>query len=433
MATIKFRLREVKKETYPILVRLIVGYRKEYQSKTEFSINPKYWDNKTNLPKGNTEDIKLLKGNLKKLDSYLESELNKSLGNGVLIDKYWLDEQIVNCFNRKEKTDNSILTNYIQHIIDNANTKKIIGTNRVGLSKGRIRSYNTFLNLINTYQEESYKKQIHLLDINKPFVDKFTIWLMNTKKYSDNYSGKVLSNLKTVCRDAKNNLIEVNEYSTRIEVFKEKKEDRIIQILSFDELEKLKEVKLEGAKDNARNLFVVGCYLGQRVGDLMKLNKSNLRIEQNYLFVDLVQEKTRKSVTIPVYDEFVKNILLNKFPYSIEPQKFNVHIKDVCELAKIDSVVSGRKTNSKIKRKELGKFPKYKLITSHCMRRSFASNHYGKMKTPLIIAITGHSREEEFLKYIGVPEDKDTNAKEFLRQLELHNNSINKESQLKAV
>lgn len=278
MATIKFRLREVKKDTHPVLVRLIVGYRKEYQSKTGFSVNPKYWDSKTNLPKGNTEDLKILKGNLKKLDSYLESELNKSLGNGVLIDKYWLDEQIVNCFNRKEKTDTSILTNYIQYIIDNANTKKIIGTNRVGLSKGRIRSYKTFLNLIIKYQEESYKKQIHLLDINKPFVDKLTTWLMNTKKYSENYSGKVLSNIKTVCRDAKNNLIEVNEYSTKIDVFKEKKEDRIIQILSFDELEKLKEVKLEGAKDNARNLFVVGCFLGQRVGDLMKLNKSNLRM-----------------------------------------------------------------------------------------------------------------------------------------------------------
>lgn len=433
MATIKFRLREVKKETYPILVRLIVGYRKEYQSKTGFSINPKYWDDKTNLPKGNTEDIKLLKGNLKKLDSYIESELNKSLGNGVLIDKYWLDEQIVNCFGRKEKTDNSILTNYIQHIIDNANTKKIIGTNRVGLSKGRIRSYKTFLNLINTYQVESYKKQIHLLDINKPFVDKFTIWLMNTKKYSDNYSGKALSNLKTVCRDAKSNLIDVNEYSTKIEVFKEKKEDRIIQILTFDELEKLKQVRLEGAKDNVRNWFVVGCYLGQRVGDLMKLSKSNIRIEQNFLFVDLVQEKTGKSVTIPVYDEFVKDILLNKLPYSIKPQKFNLHIKNVCKLAGIDSLIIGKKNNSDSKRKELGTFPKYELITSHCMRRSFASNHYGKMNTSLIIGITAHSREEEFLKYIGVPEDKDTNAKEFLRQLELHNNSINKGTQLKAV
>lgn len=434
MATINFRLRKVKKETYPILIRLTLGRGKEYQSKTGFYINPKSWDaTKTQLPKGNDTEIKNLRKDLKKLDAHIEEQLNKTLGTGEIIDKFWLDEQIKNCFNRKEKTDNAVLTNHIQHIIDNANTRKIKGTNKIGLSKGRIRSYKTFLNLITTYQKDKIKKQIHFLDINKPFIENLTTWLLNEKKYSIGYSGKVLANLKAVCTDAKNTLIEVNEYTSNIEVFKERKEDRYIQTLSFEELEIIKQVKLTGAKDNARNWLIIGCFLGQRVGDLMNLSKTNLRLEQNYLFVDLVQEKTKKSVTIPIYDDYVRNILLNKFPYSLTPQKLNDHLKNVCEKAKINQLVKGKKTNPETKRKELGNYPKFQLITSHCMRRSFASNHYKKMATPLIIGITGHAREDEFLRYIGAPEDKDSNAKEFLRQLEQYNKANQKEQKLKAV
>ena len=34
-------------------------------------------------------------------------------------------------------------------------------------------------------------------------------------------------------------------------------------------------------------------------------------------------------------------------------------------------------------------------------RRSFATNLYGKLPTPLIMQITGHSTEKMFLNYIG--------------------------------
>jgi hypothetical protein len=40
------------------------------------------------------------------------------------------------------------------------------------------------------------------------------------------------------------------------------------------------------------------------------------------------------------------------------------------------------------------------------MRRSFASNYYGKIETPLLMNITGHSKERIFLTYIGTHENK---------------------------
>jgi hypothetical protein len=55
----------------------------------------------------------------------------------------------------------------------------------------------------------------------------------------------------------------------------------------------------------------------------------------------------------------------------------------------------------KITRKQFGTFPKYELITSHVCRRSFASNFYGEIPTSLLISITAHSTERQFLEYIG--------------------------------
>jgi hypothetical protein len=44
---------------------------------------------------------------------------------------------------------------------------------------------------------------------------------------------------------------------------------------------------------------------------------------------------------------------------------------------------------------------KWETITSHIGRRSFATNFYGKIPTPLLLHATGHSTEEVFLKYIN--------------------------------
>jgi len=41
------------------------------------------------------------------------------------------------------------------------------------------------------------------------------------------------------------------------------------------------------------------------------------------------------------------------------------------------------------------------------MRRSFASNYYGKIETPLLMNITGHTKESTFLTYIGTHQNKD--------------------------
>lgn len=435
MATVNFRLRSKANKNVSIKVRLSIDRNNVFELNTSFSINPKDWSETTGLPKQTNPENKILSSNLKKLDSFITKNLNTDLGNGILIDSNWLELKINDCFNRVIKTDKGILTNHIQYIIDNANTRKV--KNKIGLSPSTIKNYNLFKNIILEYQKK-IKKQIQFVEITKPFVDKFTNWLINTKKYSTNYAGKQLEILKTVCIDAEKNEIPVTPYSKIIPFFRESDKDRYIQTLSFDELELIKNIDLSDREqlnrfkkdnpeltknlsitpeslNNVRNWILLGCEIGQRGGDLLEITNENIRYNGKNYYIDITQQKTNKSVTIGIIAPHVIDIIENNLPKKIPHQKLNEYAKVICKLAGIDAVVKGTKLNTDTNRKELGNYPKYELISSHCFRRSFASNYYKKIPTAVLIGITGHSKESLFLTYINKREDKDSNADLFMQ------------------
>ena len=439
MATVNFRLRSKANKNVSIKVRVTLNRGNDLELNTGFTINPKEWSKDTDRPKQNTTENKLIFNNLKKLESFLYNNLNTDLGDNVLIDAFWLDSKIKDCFERVEKTDSGLLVNHIQYIIDNANTRKVRtnGGFKIGLSKSTIKNYTLFKNIITEYQKTS-KKQIHFIGITKPFVDKFTNWLVNTKNYSTNYSGKQLEILKTVCIDAEKNEITITPYSKTIQHFRESENDRYIQILSFDELDIIKniefndEVLLKKFKtdnpeltknlaittdslNNARNWILIGCEIGQRGGDLLKIKDENIRRTAKGIYIDILQQKTNKNVTVGIIAPHVIDIVENNLPKEIPHQKLNEYVKVICKLAGIVEVVKGTKLNTETNRKELGKYPKYELIASHCFRRSFATNYYKKIPTAVLIGITGHSKESLFLTYINKREDKDSNADLFMK------------------
>lgn len=446
MATVNFRLRSKSNKNVSIKIYLSLGRGNVIELNTGFSINPKDWSKDTDRPKQNTDNNKLIFQNLKKLESFIFQNLNKDLGKGKIIDTYWLESNIVECFNRVEKIDTGLVLNHTQYIIDNANTRKVIGRNKLGLSQSRVKGYNTFKNLFDNYQTV-IKKQIHFLDINKTFVDKFTNWLINTKRYSMNYAGKQIDNLKTVCLDAEKLDIPTNPFINQIQGFSENDDDRYIQTLSFVELEQIRTTEITKPELlNARKWLLIGCEIGQRQSDLMNIAPDNIRYKGGNMYLDIIQQKTNKNVTIGIIAPHVKDILENDFPHKISSQKLNTYIKTVCEIAKINEVVEGRKLivtktgkrilNSKgkfidesINRKKLDFYPKHELITSHSFRRSFCTNYYKQIPTAVLIGISGHSKESLFLSYINQREDKDTNADLFMKFYE----DLNKDKKPKMV
>jgi integrase len=440
MATVNFRLRSDANKHVSIKVRITLGRDKaDLELNTGFSINPNDWNDNKQRPilsstKNRPTETKEagekfdehqkfkqdLFEDLDKLESYLFKEQNKDLGQSVLIDSFWLKSKIIECFNRVEKTDTGILTNYIQDIIDNASTRKvkIKGGYKIGISKSRENSFESTKNILKEYQTK-IKKQIHFIDIDENFIDKFTNWLLKTKKYATNTASKHIANLKTVSIEAERKGVQVNPYAKHIVIFTESDEDRFIQTLSFAELETIRKTDLTSeAYNNARKWILLGCEFGQRGQDLMNITKENVRYKGSFLYLDIIQQKTKKPVTIPIIAPHVVDIIENSFPYKISTQKLNLYIKKVCEIAKIEVMTEGKIYDSKTKRKELKFYEKHKLMTTHSFRRSFCSNYYKKIATPILMAISGHQKESVFLKYINEPEDKDNNADLFRKLYE---------------
>lgn len=439
MATIQFMLRSKASKKVPIFVRFVNGRKTDLERSTGFLIDSKDWNTpkkedpvkKTdNLPKQNNAENKLIFKNLKKLESFIFDNLNKDLGAGKPIGKLWLETQIKECFNRIEKNDTELITNYLQDIIDNASTRKVKvkGGYRHGISLSRKNSFIATKTVITEY-EKKIRKQTHFIDVNQDFIDKFEIWLLITKKYAVNTSSKHIANIKTICIEAEIKGKQVNPYAKNIIVVSESDDDRHIQTLSFQELETIRtaEITQESYK-NARKWLLIGCEIGQRGGDLINITKDNIRYKGNSMYLDIKQQKTKKSVTIGIIAPHVINIIKNEFPYKISTQKLNDYIKKVCEIAKINTPTKGKIFDAKTGRKELNFYEKHKLITTHCFRRSFCTNYYKKIPTPVLMGISGHSKESIFRIYINADEDTDDNADLFMKLYE----SISKDIETKS-
>lgn len=431
MATVNFRIRSKANKPVSIFTYVSLEEGNVISTPSGFTVHPKDWSKTTKRPKQNSESNRKTFSKLNSLQDFIYDEVNTAHAKGQLLDVDWLKEKINECFNRVKKTDSSLLVNHTQYIVDNANTRKIKGSNKIGLSERRVTGYKSFKKVMQTY-EKKIKKKIHFQDITKSFVDRFTNWLVNEKNYSTNYAGKILDNLKTVCLDAEKIDIKVNSYTKQIEGFREQNEDRYIQTLSFEELEQIRTAELKSkAQENARNWLLLGCEIGQRASDLLKLTPDNLRYKSKRIYIDIEQQKTGKAITIGVIAPHVIEIVENNFPYPISQQKLNKHIKDVCRLAELTDEVKGKKYDKESSRKKLGYYPKCDLITSHSFRRSFATNYYKKIPTPVLIGITGHSKESMFLEYINRREDKDLNADLFMQFYETIQQD--KEPQMKVI
>ena len=309
-----------------------------------------------------------------------------------------------------------LFLDYLEHFISNSATKRVQGYGTVGLAHNTVRTYKSLFRIVKVYEFEK-SERLYLNSIDKYTAESFTRFLKIEKQYSDNYCGQMLKLMKIILRDAEKTGLEVHTYSNYIESFKQKSSDRILHVLNPLEIKALKELQhIPEAYQDSYKWLLIGLCIGQRVSDLLKLSPNNLRKAPTGLYIDIVQQKTKKAVTVGVADPLVIQLLENKFPKIVSQVVFNKQIKSLCKMAGINGLVSGFKNNPKTRRKEVVSAPKYEFITSHIMRRSFASNYYGKIETPLLMNITGHSKESTFLTYIGTHQNKDALADLFMQQ-----------------
>lgn len=432
MASFSLRLRG-KKNNKKVYLRMKINSNIDITKNTNFltDANSVSKSNKLKLNTGggNEAEIKNLNTKIENLISYLKTEINNT--PVTEIDNDWLDLHI-KVFKgeaKKEQKRSDLLTDNIQFVIDNANTREN-AQKKLGISKSRINSYKNLLRIINNYQTLTKgKRKLIVKDVNQSFARNFLNWMINDQNYADSYALKKIDDLKTVCKDAEIDNVEVSNQLQKVKGGKISNENIIY--LSPQELDKIESLNLDSkALKNARKWLLLGCHIGQRGGDLLSLTDENINNLNGLKVIQLKQQKTKANVIIPVLEK-TADILKNGLPYKISIQKFNDYIKKLCRLAQIDEPTKGRKYDKDKKRKILGTYPKYSLVSSHICRRSFATNLYGVMPTTLIMKITAHKTEKMLLQYIG-KSDLDY-AQQIADFYELQKMKSKKETNLKVV
>ena len=413
MATLKFTVRGSSNPS-TIYARFTDGRKLHIIAKTDFLINPEFWDEVKATPKqkANNPDKLNLGIELGKLNTKIFQEYEKDKGTGIQFNKEWLELVIAKFKNPQLEQKTEYLIDLVREYQTEMKTK-INPITRRQISKTTLRNFNTTLMRLKKFEEHK-KKRYLINEIDLTFFREFVSYEKENLLLAQNSISKDIKQIKTVCIDAKEKGFEINkqvEYKS-FNVPNEKLEDKgkkLFVTITESEIELIKKCDLKKVNylENARDWLIIGCWTGCRVSDLMQLTNDNIQITtKGQKFIRYTQSKTDKQVDIPIHSD-VKEILerLGSFPRPISDQRFNEWIKKVCFQSKMTQEVHGTRQNPTTHRKEVGTFQKWELVRSHTCRRSFATNHYNKLPNKLIMAVTGHSTEKMLLNYIGETEN----------------------------
>src|SRR5690554_5783199 len=406
MATINYLYRSTRKEA-PLNLRLLYSHKgKDYVlgGRTKLIISKDYWQN--DHFKGRINDIdranyqKEIKEDLTNLETHLLDAFYK-IDDPTTVDKNWLKNQIDKFYNPQKEIEAP--TELIKFFDFYSDLKKN------ELSFTRLQRLEVIQNKLKRYEDHT-GETLYIADINYRFKKDFTEYSDN-EQYARNTLKSDFSVIKTVCRYAGQWNIQV---SPQLENLKATADNIKAPYLSFKEIEAVRNLDLpiDGHLDNARDWLVISCYTGQRISDFMRFTSDMIVQDGDDFYLEFKQQKTGKLTTIPFLKEARK--VLDKrngnFPRPISHQRYNDYIKTVCKKAGLTQKIKGmqlvciaddpKNASRNDYRKQIGLCKKYTLVSSHIGRRSFATNYYGKVPTPVLISITGHSTEKMFLKYI---------------------------------
>jgi len=412
MATINFYYRSKKEEA-----NLILKLRFNYDSKsiailcnTPIRTTKHFWNEIH--PKQKIKDAELRNKQIElnksmndlkefvfnKFDKYSLSAINKEWLQATLNEFYKPIEE-----EKEEETVSEEILQYFDTFIEYKQNE---------VSTSSIKKYNVIKQLLLRFQEEQ-GSTILIKNIDLEFKKDFESYCLK-ENYSTNTIARAIRTIKTVCNHANQYKgIEVSKNLVNIKVKYERVKHIYLNESDLLKLESLKDSSLSEYLINAKDWLLISCYTGQRVSDFLRFTKDMIRLEKNKKgelkpFIEFTQQKTNKRMIVPLQSKVMAILDKRKgnFPRKVSDQRYNEYIKEVCELAQINEVVSGSKKvlineKKKLYRKQEGKYPKFKLVASHIGRRSFATNNYGNIPTSYLLKITGHTTEKMLLEYIG--------------------------------
>ena len=270
-------------------------------------------------------------------------------------------------------------------------------------------------------------------DINQALISKFITFL--EKDYlSKSNQHKIMKDFKKLIKDAEIECIHDNFRARNLNFTIEVKDsDKSTNVyLTIEELQGLYDMALTGTDEVVRDIFLIGCFIGQRVSDYGRIEPEWFGKTRNGVdVIRLEQQKTGNKVCVPVVGNQLET-LLKKYDYrapKISDAEIDRRIKDICEKlsATIPSLAVKEKTilkkherNALYTNKDGGRKmfeinekgecikPKWALVASQTARRTCITNMYlarkadGSSKYTLAerMSVSGHKSESQYIKYI---------------------------------
>ena len=415
MANIQFRLskgRKIQDPTSPqkIYIRYRLGRKVDFNASTGATVLIEDWDSEKQRVKNrahltNRLEVNTLLSNLTKHFEDFEAQ-NLKIG---FTPTYEIVKHHFDLFFSTPESDEQpdrplTFFQFVDTYIESAKTKPNPITKKP-LSKNTLKDYVLTRNTLKQFNDEV--KNFDFKDIDSDWYDDFTIWC-NKRGFKDTYKGKHIKTLKTFLNYALEHDLTTNRNHQK-RAFSVFKEDTDSVYLNLNELTAIWQLDLthEPTKERARDLFLIGCFTGLRVSDYNNLKLSAIKEINGVKMLVVKTQKTKKTVAIPMHP--IVDAILTKYdgiPARMFDQKINQNIKEVARLVGINESIETTATISglEVVRKHL----KFELVTTHTARRSFCTNAYlTGMDSLDIMAISGHTTEKNFLKYIKVtPEQR---------------------------
>ena len=379
---------------------IFLRYSHKGQS-TNFStgrrISPDYWDYKNQKIRESYHGFSLFNVFLNDFRQKIEDIVNKLFVNnevpsvGLVRDK----------FREPEKGKQKVLMDDFFTFV-----KKYIQTSAINKRPSTLKGYENTLRHFKAYETYS-KTPLTWQSFDMNFYDSFKQYIINVKGNGNTTFGKQIKTLKTILNEAIERGYNVN-LTFKSRKFKAPAETAENIFLSEEELKILMELDLSSNErlEKVRDLFIVGCCTGLRFSDFTEIKPEN--IKDNLITIKTI--KTGQVVVIPLH-HYILQIMkkyegkcLNSLPKAMSNQKMNQYLKEIGKLAKFDENIIISRTKGSVRVDTIHK--KYELLSTHCARRSFATNLY-KQGFPAvgIMRITGHTTEKSFLKYVKINEE----------------------------
>ncbi len=390
----KFYLANPNKQITPIYSDL--SYKgKRIRLSTGISINPKSWDVSKERVTNKDIDNRFINTKLETILLEIKKLQNDSLVSSVQISFNDFKKRVMFIL----KPDSVIVPNSKDELFADLFLKWINNKYETsGITHKTFESYKSNLAFIKKF--DNYKGHQHRVsEINKSYCEEVIKFSFNQLKINTKTLESKFRQYKICFTELKKDGYNINEIPFTEFKLNGKLNNELIA-LTEEQVDKILNVNVnKKSLKKVMDLLIVQLHTSQRYSDVQRISKENIRDKGNGKVIELMQQKTRHVIELPLTKKIEEVLERNngKLPI-LNLRHYNIGLRKLAELAGLNDKIIRRKRIG-VKVEEI-LVPLYKVLSSHCIRATtitlLGKKGYG---IPQIMNISGHREIKTLNRY----------------------------------